>query len=164
MYQLRLAGGPDAKGIMKGTVRALFVTPEKKARPVCVESVETVGKGFRGDFHSNFANRRQILMISWSVLNELGLEPGEIFENVVVDGLDVMSLSEGLQIRMGGALMEVTIPCEPCSQMDRVRHGLQGALKDRRGMFVKVVTAGVVRVGDPVEVLCRESAAENSPR
>jgi MOSC domain-containing protein YiiM len=138
---------------MKGVVRALFVTPKKKETPVPVQSVNTAGSGFDGDYHANFANKRQILMVSAAVLNELELEPGAIFENVVVEGLDVMSLAEGRRLRMGEALLEVTIPCEPCIQMERVRHGLQAALQDRRGMFARVVSIGSVRVGDAVEVL-----------
>ena len=87
-----------------------------------------------------------------NVLDELHVEPGAIYENVVVDGIDIMALEEGQRLRLGEALVDVTIPCEPCIQMDRVRPGLQNALDSRRGMFVKVVSPGIVRVGDPVEV------------
>jgi MOSC domain-containing protein YiiM len=145
-------------------VRGLFVKPGKGAKPVSLESVVTGEKGLEGDYHANFANKRQILLMSSHILEELELEPGKIFENVIVDGLDVMTLSRGQQLRMGGALVEVTIPCEPCDQMDRIRYGLKEALKDRRGMFVKVITSGAIRIGDPIEVLCRESAVEDSLR
>ncbi len=70
----------------------------------------------------------------------------------VVDGLDVMSFAPGQRVRIGGALFEVTIPCAPCVKMDRVRHGLQQTLVDRRGMFVRVLAAGAVRIGDAVTV------------
>src|SRR5262245_47078274 len=135
---------------MQGTVRALFVTPEKKAKPVAVTSVATIDGGFDGDFHSKFANRRQILMISGSVLDDLKLEPGTVFENVVVDGLDVMSLTDGQRFRIGEVLFEVTIPCEPCGMMERIQSGLRQELKDRRGMFARVITPGTVHVGDSV--------------
>ena len=108
-------------------------------------------------------SRRQILIISWSVLNELDLEPGVIGENVVVDELDVMSLTEGQELRLGEALVAVTFPCEPCGHMNRIRSAFKEALKDRRGMFVKVVAPGAVRVGDPVELVPRESLADKPP-
>ena len=92
-------------------------------------------------------------MVPGSVLDDLGLEPGAVFENVVVDGLDVMSLAEGQQLCMGEALLEVTIPCEPCGLMDRVRYGLRDALKDRRGMFARVIAKGTIRAGDSVNVV-----------
>jgi MOSC domain-containing protein YiiM len=81
-------------------------------------------------------------------LDELNLQPGAIYENVVLDGIDVMSLQEGQEFRLGEALVAVTIPCEPCIQMERLRSGLQDALQHRRGMFVKVLVPGTVRVGD----------------
>lgn len=92
-------------------------------------------------------------MMSGNVLDELQLEPGAIHENVVVDGLDVMALNEGQQLRIGGALVAVTVHCDPCVQMDRVRSGLQDALQNRRGIFVKVMVPGTVSVGDRVEMV-----------
>ena len=137
---------------MKGTVRALFIKREKGGKPVSLQAVHAIEGGFDGDHHTGSSKRRQILLMSGDVLNELKVEPGSIYENVVVDGIDVMALQEGQQLRLGEALVDVTIPCEPCIQMDRVRPGLQHALAARRGMFVKVVSPGVVRVGDSVEV------------
>ncbi|HYR86004.1 MAG TPA: MOSC domain-containing protein [Terriglobia bacterium] len=147
---------------MTGIVRGLFVKPRKGAKPVSLESVVIGERGLEGDYHANFANKRQILIMSSNILAELDLEPGELFENVIVEGLDVMALSQGQQLRMGESMVEVTVPCEPCNQMDRIRYGLKEALKDRRGMFVKVVSSGAIRIGDPIEVLCRQSVAENS--
>ena len=147
---------------MVGTVLGLFVKPGKGAKPVSLEHAVAGEKGLEGDYHARFANKRQILLMSRNLLDELNLEPGRIFENVVVEGLDVMALASGQQLRMGEALVEVTFPCEPCDQMNRIRYGLKEALKDRRGMFVRVITKGTVRIGDPIEVLCRESVAENS--
>jgi MOSC domain-containing protein YiiM len=138
---------------MRGTVRALFVTPDKGAGPIAMTSVHVKEMGFDGDRHTGSTKSRQVLLLSGGVLDELELEPGSISENVVVDGLDVMSLPQGQQLRMGDALFEVTIPCEPCIQMDRVRRGLKRALIDRRGMFVRVLSPGVIRVGDAVVVV-----------
>jgi MOSC domain-containing protein YiiM len=138
---------------VQGIVRALFVKKEKGGKPVPLQSVQVIDGGFEGDFHTGSSKRRQILLMCGKVLDELNVEPGRIFENVVVDGIDVMALEEGRRLRLGGALVDVTIPCEPCLQMDRVRPGLQNELENRRGIFVRVVSPGTVRVGDNVEVL-----------
>jgi MOSC domain-containing protein YiiM len=37
--------------------------------------------------------------------------------------------------------------------MDQIRDGLRGALEGRRGMLARVVAGGLVRVGDPIEVV-----------
>ena len=136
---------------MEATVRAILIKAKKGAQSVSLGAVQAVTGGFDGDHHTGSSKRRQILLISGSVLDELNLEPGAIYENIVVDGMDVMALQEGQELRLGDVLVAVTIPCEPCIQMDRVRYGLQKALEGRRGMFVRVIVPGTVRVGDRVE-------------
>jgi MOSC domain-containing protein YiiM len=138
---------------MQGTVRALLVKREKGGDSIPLPEVHAVIGGFAGDYHTKSPKQRQILMVSGSVMDELKLPPGAIYENVVVDGIDVIALAEGQQLRMGEALLSVTIPCEPCIQMERVRLGLQDTLQNRRGIFAKVVTPGLIRVSDSVEIL-----------
>jgi MOSC domain-containing protein YiiM len=134
----------------------LFIKREKGGRPVSVQSVQVIAGGFDGDHHTGLSKRRQVLLMSGSVLDELHIEPGAISENVVIDGMDVMSLDQGQRLQIGDAVVAVTVPCDPCIQMDRIRYGLQDDLQYRRGMFVKVVAPGTVRVGDPVQVLCQQ--------
>jgi MOSC domain-containing protein YiiM len=138
---------------MDGRVRALFIKNNKGERAVARDSVEVIPGGFAGDRHLSPGKSRQILLMSGAVMDELALTPGAVYENVVVDGIDVMTLQEGQQLRLGQAVVAVTIPCEPCIQMERVRRGLRDALQNRRGMFVKVVCPGLVRISDPVQVL-----------
>ena len=136
---------------MNATVRALFVCPEKKARPVAVTEVRVGLAGFEGDFHGRTANRRQILMLSNDVVCEFGLSPGMLHENMVIDGVDIMSLAPGQTLYIGDAVLEVTAPCEPCVQMERIRQGLRQALEGKRGMFARVSSPGTIRIGDAVK-------------
>ena len=133
---------------MPGTVRSLSISLEKGSQPAFRDVVQVTPEGFEGDHHTGHSRRRQILMLSGQLLDELRLQPGQLYENVVIDGLDVMSLREGEEFRLGTARVAVTIPCEPCVQMNRVRSGLKEQLVDARGMFVKVIEPGIVRVGD----------------
>jgi uncharacterized protein YcbX len=135
---------------MEPRVQALFVIPHKKAAPVRIDEAQLSIRGLEGDFHAEMADSRQVLMVSGFVLDELGITPGSLFENMVIDNLDVMSLKTGQRLGIGNAELEVTIPCAPCIQMDRVRKGLRQALDGKRGMFARVVTAGTIRVGDRV--------------
>jgi MOSC domain-containing protein YiiM len=146
---------------MNGRVRALVIKPQKGGKCVLQDSVQVTPGGLQGDHHMGVSKRRQILLLSGAIADEFNLNPGDVYENVIVDGFDVMQLREGQQLRLGEALVAVTVPCEPCSRMNRVRPGLQDALADRRGMFVKVLEPGMVRIGDPV---CQESVVENSHR
>ena len=139
---------------VQGTIRAIFIKQEKGGKSIPLESVRATEGGFDGDRHAGPSRQRQILLVSEGVLNDLKLDAGSISENVVVDGIDVMALKDGQQLHLGDALVAVTIPCEPCIQMERIRPGLQDALQNRRGMFVRVVATGTVRVGD--RVICSQ--------
>jgi len=138
---------------MRGTIRALFVKPEKGKASISLKEVHADDGGLNGDHHKGSSRKRQILLMSGSVMDRLALPLGTIHENVVVDGIDVMTLQEGQQLQLGDARVSVTMPCEPCIQMERVRKGLQDALENRRGMFVRVITPGLVKVSDTVELL-----------
>jgi MOSC domain-containing protein YiiM len=136
--------------IIQGTICALFIAADK-SNHIEVPSVRVIANGFEGDYHSEFARRRQILLMSRETLNALQLKPGDVFENAVVEGFDVMQLAQGQKLSLGTAVVEVTIPCQPCVRMDRIRPGLREAIQSRRGMFVKVITPGEVQVGDAVK-------------
>jgi len=86
-------------------------------------------------------------------LEELGIPPGAVKENITTRGLNVRDLKGGQRLRVGEALLEVTVPCEPCYRMDEIRRGLQDELRGRRGMLCRVIEAGRIRRGDAIEVL-----------
>ena len=144
---------------MIGTVRSLSLKLERGAKSVFKEVVQVTPHGFAGDYHTGTSRRRQILLLSGKLLDDFKLQPGDIYENAVIDGMDVMSLREGQELRLGTARVAVTIPCEPCTHMDRIRPGLQEALQACRGMFVRVLEPGVVRVGDTL----REEPTRQNP-
>ena len=58
----------------------------------------------------------------------------------------------GQQVRVGGALFEITMVCDPCERMDAIRPGLQAELEGRRGMLARVLEDGRVAAGDTVEL------------
>jgi MOSC domain-containing protein YiiM len=101
-----------------------------------------------------------VLLADKQDLDDLGLEPGTIKENVTVEGLAVMKLEPGTRLRLGDrAVLEVNKVCEPCFRMDEIRDGLRLELDGRRGMMTTVVEGGAIRVGDPIVVLEREELA-----
>src|SRR4051794_23547621 len=115
---------------MQGTIRALFIKEGKGRKSIPVDSAKVVKGGLEGDRHAGSARKRQILLLSGAVLDDLQVAPGTIYENIVIDGLDVMVLQAGQELRIGDALVAVTIPCDPCVQMERIRPGLQRALEN----------------------------------
>ena len=110
------------------------------------------GEGLEGCAHAN-PPRREVLFVSKEHLDSVGVEPGDIRENLTVEGEDVQRWPIGKQVRVGEALFEITMVCDPCKRMDDLRQGLRVELEDKRGMLARVVESGEVAVGDSVELL-----------
>ena len=93
-------------------------------------------------------------------LNEEGwpVEPGDLGENITTEGLDYSAFTAGGLYEVGEALLEVTKPCVPCSNLAalpyvgeaRKREFIR-ALVNRRGWYARVLREGRVRPGDRVE-------------
>ena len=127
---------------------ALFVKREKGSLSESVPSLTLTEFGIEGDHHAGNKGVRQILLQSESILDEFKLQPGQLYENILVAGLEVMDLQEGQQFRVGDATISITIPCAPCVQMDRIRSGLGTDIDGKRGRFARVVSSGEICVGD----------------
>ncbi len=147
----------------------------KVVRPV-VELVE--GLGVRGDAHLGTTvqhlsrvrrdpsepNLRQVHLVARELLDEArdaGFEvgPGELGENVLTEGLDLIRLPRGTRLRLGpDAVVRVTGLRNPCHQMDAFRPGLlkvavrPGPHGLRAGIMSVVEVGGEVRPGDGVVV------------
>lgn len=145
---------------MNARVVGLHVRDRKggPVRPVA-EVVGRVGGGLLGDVHAA-RTKRAVLVVDRSTLDALGLRPGDLREQVTVEGLPgVTALAPETVLRIGGITLRVNGPCEPCTHIG----GLLGvddveafriALEGRRGAVCTVVAAErATRVGDAVDVL-----------
>lgn len=114
---------------------------------------------------------RQVLLTDLEDLEDLGLLPGALRENVVLSGVHVSGWPSGTVLRVGGSGVELRLAfaCEPCGHIldalpPTVRQGLgPDALKrlaGRRGVLATVVRGGTVRLGDECVV---EGAARYEP-
>ena len=110
------------------------------------------GQGLEGCAHAN-PPKREVLFVSKEHLDAVGVEPGAIRENLTVEGDDVERWPIGQRVRVGEAVFEITMVCDPCHRMDELRDGLRAELEDKRGMLARVVESGEVAVGDEIELL-----------
>ena len=119
-------------------VSNLFLAVERRTPMKAVDqAVAIANRGLEGCIHGRLGSKRQILLVDRETLCEFGLAPGILRENVTTTGLDVNRLHPGQRLRIGGVVLEVTLPCEPCSRMDEIRMGLQEALENRRGVLCR---------------------------
>jgi MOSC domain-containing protein YiiM len=117
------------------------------------ESEALHNKGLKGCIHGRPNSKRQVSLMDVETLQKLGIPPGAVKENLTTRGLDFQRLEPGQRLRIGGSLLEITLPCEPCSRMDEIRLGLQDELRGQRGWLCRVVEGGIIRRGDRMEVL-----------
>ena len=114
------------------------------------------GQGMEGDRHLRSDGRRsnrQVLIMDSETLNHFDLSPGQVRENVTVEGLDFSSISAGDKVSLGGdVILEITGDCEPCARMDELRPGLKDEIDGKRGLLAFVEKGGVVSVGAEVGV------------
>jgi MOSC domain-containing protein YiiM len=119
------------------------------------EAVAVVNLGLEGCAHGRPGGRRQVLLMDAETLEHFGLPPGVVKENITTRGLNLRDMRAGQRLRVGEALLEVTLPCEPCCRMDEIRQGLQEELRGRRGMLCRVAQGGRIQRGDGIKVLDR---------
>jgi len=119
-----------------------------------VEEIEAVAnRGLSGCAHAQPGGLRQVLLMDLETLQDMQLRPGDVKENITTRGFDVRGLRPGQRLRIGDALLEVTVPCEPCKRMEEIRAGLKSELCGRRGMLCRVLEGGKIRTGDTILVL-----------
>jgi MOSC domain-containing protein YiiM len=133
-------------------VVSLFRAPKRGWPMEALEEALAVEEsGIEGCAHARPGGKRQVLLVDRETLDALELMPGWIRENVTSEGLNVNGLAEGEVLNVGEAVLQVTIPCTPCSQMDDLRQGLRKEIRGRRGMMCRVVKGGLIRRGDGIE-------------
>lgn len=121
-------------------VVALFVMPRHREP---MESRSEVAArtdfGLEGDAHARPGSQRQVLLIESETLEELRIAPGALKENIITAGIPLASLAPGSRLRLGEALLEITMECAPCAFVDSVQQGLRPKLQGRRGMLARVL-------------------------
>lgn len=143
-----------------GRVRWIGLRPERKAPIVSVISVEAIaGKGLTGDRYNSKNGKRQVTLIQGehltaiaSLLGRDQLEPELLRRNIVVTGINLIALKDK-QFRIGGALLEYTGLCHPCSAMEATfGPGGYNAVRGHGGITARIIESGNIALGDSVAV------------
>ena len=146
------------------------------------ESLDLIaGEGVEGDAHcgtqvkhlSRVAvdptqpNLRQVHLIAEELLDELAmtgfaLGPGDLGENVLTRGLDLIALPRGTRLEIGRKVeLELTGLRNPCGQIEAFRPGLlakvalreeDGSIVRRAGVMAIVLTGGRIATNDTIEI------------
>ena len=81
------------------------------------------------------------------------LDPGVFAENINTVGIDLKHLPVGTHLRIGSTEVEVTQIGKECHNDCAIKKAVGKCVMPTEGIFVIVVTEGVVRAGDEIEIL-----------
>jgi MOSC domain-containing protein YiiM len=126
-----------------------------------VEVVQTqaiADRGLEGDHRARRGgSRRQVTLIQSEhlpvvalLLDRANVAPALTRRNLVVSGINLHALKDEV-FSIGGAVLEGTGLCEPCSRMEaNLGSGGYNALRGHGGITARVLEGGPLRVGDAV--------------
>lgn len=148
-------------------VVSLQIAPEAKADMVAVLEVRAVpGQGLEGDRYflrtGTFSNApgggRDVTLIEWEAIEaiardyEIRIEAKDSRRNIVTRGVALNHLV-GREFLVGQTILRGIRLCEPCNHLDRLLgKRVSPALYHRGGLRADILTEGVIRVGDPIQV------------
>jgi MOSC domain-containing protein YiiM len=133
-------------------------------RVAAPRAVLIADRGIDGDRKSKGGDR-QINVMSAAALSGLAAEgfqtaPGQMGEQIVIEGIDVDSLAKGSRLQLGRvAVIETVIPRTGCDRFEHIQGKFKGLARGRMGQIVRVIVGGPITVGDSVLIQDAERSA-----
>ncbi len=153
-----------------GAVHSIHIADGRGEATRPVDRVRVVlGMGLEGDRHFGRAanepgSGREVTLIEIEAIEALGrdyalkLEPGEARRNIVTRGVALNHLV-GHEFRVGEVTLLGVRLCEPCQHLASLtEEKVLPGLVHRGGLRAQIVTDGVIRVGDAIELLPAEDS------
>jgi MOSC domain-containing protein YiiM len=126
-----------------------------------IQAALTVEGGIRGDRKGRHPDR-QLNVMGTPAMAQLAAQgyktgPGQMGEQLVLDGLDVDALAPGDQIQIGeAAVIELIKARSGCDRFEHIQTLPRAGT--HLGYMARVTAAGDIRVGDPVAVVRQAEA------
>jgi MOSC domain-containing protein YiiM len=147
---------------MPSIVSIAYSPPTKDSRPVdhyhrvpATEAMLLADRGIESD-RKGKGDDRQLNIMSAGTLAQLRDEgfhtgPGQMGEQIVLEGIDVDNLPAGARLRLGHvAIVEVIKPRTGCDRFERIQAKLKKQARGRLGILARVIASGKIAVGDAV--------------
>lgn len=111
-----------------------------------------VNHGIEGDINADPISPRQVLIVRYEDIVDLSIQPGELRENIVVQGIEIDKFIPGSLLNFeSGAAIRLTFHCEPCKRIAHLVESLK-SIQGKRGILGVVITSGQIKVGRNFQV------------
>lgn len=139
-----------------GKVLNLFISVPGSNR-IEKESFELDPKGIVEDKYYDKNIHRSVLITSLesydlAIEHDIQVPIGALGENILID-YNPYHLNAGDQLSMGEVILQISQNCTICDHLSAIDERLPTLLKDDRGIFAKVIKAGVIKKGDEITLL-----------
>lgn len=115
------------------------------------------GWGIEGDAHAGEWHRQVSLLpleqIEAFKARGASVDNGAFGENVIVEGFDLKSLPIGTRFRSGDVVLELTQAGKECHAHCAIFHQVGDCIMPREGVFCAVIEGGILKPGDPINVI-----------
>lgn len=149
-------GYNEMKETMKGRVLAVNISQDKGTKKTNVHSCALLRDfGLKGDAHAGPWHRQVSLLANESIekMREKGLKVGygDFAENITTQGIDLVHLPIGTEIRIGDAVvLRVTQIGKECHTRCAIYYQAGDCVMPKEGIFAEVISEGEVKVGDEI--------------
>lgn len=139
-------------------VKAVCISEKRGTRKLQVPSIKVkIDHGIVGDAHAGNWHR-QISLLAEESIEKLGdcgiqLEPGVFAENIVTEGIDLVSLQVGIRLRVGNAELKITQIGKECHNDCEIKRTAGKCVMPTEGVFAVVISEGEIFPGDLIEIL-----------
>lgn len=144
---------------IKGKVLSVNISDKKGVikKPI-KEGVFIEEFGLENDAHGGNWHRQVSLLAieSFEKMKDLGIDglvPGIFAENITTEGIELFSLPIGTRFKIGETIQELTQIGKECHTGCEISKKVGKCVMPKEGIFTKIIKGGVVREGDPIEVI-----------
>ncbi len=144
---------------IKGQVKAISISEKKSTKKTNVLEAELkIDFGIVGDAHGGNWHRQISLLAIESIDKMIAagakVSPGDFAENITTEGIELSKLPIGSRLKIGGGIeLEITQIGKKCHSRCEIFKQVGDCIMPREGIFAKVIMAGTIKNGDPIEVL-----------
>jgi MOSC domain-containing protein YiiM len=138
-----------------GKVLKLYVSREGDMQRSPREEIRVDEKGVIDDKFYAKNPQRSILITaidSYQLAQQqnINMAYGSLGENILID-YNLYGLPVGTAFKIGEAVLEIAQNCTLCKSLTKIDAKLPKLLKNDRGVFVRVVKDGTIRIGDVIQ-------------